>query len=435
MKFSRIAFATFTAFILSISAVGQRGAARSAPVTQPWVQLAKLTDTYSYGILTGPAVAISGNVIVVGSLYGQHASVYVTKNGDWKDMIQTATLLASDEMPCGLFGTSVSISGSTIVVGDPQTFCYPAQPGASYVFVEPSEGWSGILTETAKLQASDALGGDGVGTSVAIDGDTIVAGAPGIYANTAVNGAAYVFVKPTSGWASATQTAELTASDAVPGDLFGNSVSISGGAAVVGSPYVHSNHNHEGAAYVFVEPASGWVNATQNAELIASDPLAYGSLGISVAISGQTVVVGAYADVGSNLAQGAAYVFAEALSGWRNTAQVAKLTASNGHFDDLFGTSVAIDGNLIAAGSINFSRDKEGFTSPFWREGAAYVFQRPAAGWTDMTQNAQLNGADARLAAEFGTAAAVGGHIVVVGMPNGNRNPGSAYVFSPFKPD
>jgi hypothetical protein len=434
VKLSQLGLSIFLALLLSLSVVGQSGAGRRAPVTQPWVQLAKLTSNTVYGYYTGPAVAISGNVIVVGSQYGQQASVYVSPNGDWKDAVESATLLASDEMSCGLFGTSVSISGSTIVVGDPQTFCYPAQPGAAYVFVEPSGGWSGVLTETAKLQASDALGGDGVGTSVAIDGDTAVVGAPATYANTSVNGAAYVFVRPPGGWSSTTQTAELTASDAVAGDLFGNSVSISGGAVAVGSPYLHSNNNHEGAAYVFVEPASGWINATQNAELIASDPLAYGSMGISVGISGRTVVAGAYADVGSNIAQGAAYVFVEPTGGWQDTNQVAKLTAADGHFDDLFGTSVAIDGNLIVAGSIYFSGSSHRKTSAFSREGAAYLFQKPAGGWINMTQTFQLNGADARYDTKFGTAVAVGGNVVAVGMPNGNRNPGAGYVFSPFTP-
>lgn len=432
MKLSQITLTAFAALILSISAVGQHGAGWS-PGPQPWVQLAKLTSNTTNAFYTGPAVAVSGNVIVVGSEFGQQASVYVSPSGNWKDMVETATLYASDEMSCDLFGTSVSISGDTIVVGDPEDNCIGSQTGAAYVFVKPLGGWSGILTETAKLTASDALADAAVGTSVSVDGDTIIAGAPGPYTS-GINGAAYVWVKPPGGWSSTTQTAELTASDAVAGDLFGNSVSISGGATVVGSPYLHSNHNHEGAAYVFVEPAAGWANATQNAELIASDPLAYGSMGISVGISGQTVVAGAYADVGSNQAQGAAYVFVEPLGGWRDAAQVAKLTASDGHFDDLFGTSVAIDGNLIVAGSIYFSRSSHRNTSVFWREGAAYVFQKPAGGWTDMTQTVQLNGADARYDTEFGTSVAVSGQMVAVGVPNGNRNPGTGYVFSPFAP-
>jgi hypothetical protein len=434
MNLARFAFFSVVSLSLNGPALGQQpGRIANAPTSPPWVQLAKLTSNTADAFYTGPAVAISGNVIVVGSQYGQQASVYVSQNGDWKDAVETATLYASDEMECDLFGTSVSISGDTIVVGDPEDNCIGSQTGAAYVFVKPSGGWSGNLTETAKLTASGALADAAVGMSVSIDGDAIIAGAPGTY-SVGVNGAAYVWVKPPGGWSSTTQTAELTASDAVAGDLFGNSVSISGGAAVVGSPYLHSNHNHEGAAYVFVEPASGWANATQNAELIASDPLAYGSLGISVGISGQTVVAGAYADVGSNVAQGAAYVFVEPSGSWRDTTQVAKLTASDGHFDDLFGTSVAIDGNLIIAGSIYFSRASHRNTSVFWREGAAYVFQKPAGGWTDMTQTAQLNGADARYDTEFGTSVALGGQVVAVGVPNGNRNPGAGYVFSPFAP-
>ena len=92
-----------------------------------------------------------------------------------------------------------------------------------------------------------------------------------------------------------TQTAKLTASDGAAGDDFGSSVSISGNTVVVGARCHGRRNSHQGAAYVFTEPGSGWANMTQTAKLTASDGAADDDFGYSVSISGNTVVVGALA--------------------------------------------------------------------------------------------------------------------------------------------
>jgi hypothetical protein len=116
---------------------------------------------------------------------------------------------------------------------------------------------------------------------------------------------------PASGWANATQSAELTASDGAANDTFGRSVAISGSTIVVGAPIHMIGANIEqGAAYVFTMPASGWANATQRAELTASDGVAGDGLGASVAVSRSTIVVLAPdRKLGANGFQGAAYAF------------------------------------------------------------------------------------------------------------------------------
>src|SRR5207244_11596914 len=126
-------------------------------------------------------------------------------------------------------GSSVAVAGDTIVAGafDATVGAHAAQ-GAAYVFVKPTTGW-GNATQTAKLTASDGAGGDALGLSVATSGDTVVAGAP--FAKVGANGfqgAAYVFVKPTTGWANGTETAKLTASDGAVADQLGYSVAVSG---------------------------------------------------------------------------------------------------------------------------------------------------------------------------------------------------------------
>ena len=184
-----------------------------------------------------------------------------------------------------------------------------------------------IATEIGQLSASDGATGDQFGGSVAISGNTIVVGA--VLADSGL-GAAYVFTEPNAGWGDMTQVAELTASDGVARDFFGDSVSISGNTIVVGADNASVGANgSQGAAYVFTEPAAGWTNMTQTAKLIASDGQADADFGASVSISGNTVVVGA--DNPDQLtAQGAAYVFTEPATGWANMTQTAELTASDG---------------------------------------------------------------------------------------------------------
>jgi len=430
MSVARLTLIFALTLTLSLStlaaAADQRGAGVSAsPAGESWAQLAKLMSSSAS---FGASVAISGNSIVVGAApYGQTASVFVEPTGGWANMSQTATLAPSDGTTCSRFGAAVSISGNTIAVGDPEDSCGIPQPGSVYVFVEPPGGWSGRLTETAKLTASDAVGGDAVGAAVSIDGNTVVAGAAGTYPFT-TGGAAYVFVEPASGWVNATQTAKLTEAGGQTGNELGFSVSVSGNTVAAGAPGVPVGANQaQGAAYVYVEPAGGWTNETQTAKLTASDGQQNDDLGFSVSISGQVVAAGA---IGSNQIQGAAYVFAAAPGGWVSTTQVAKLTAAGGNAEDQLGTSVATDGNVVVSGAPWYSHSSNDLTSPFFHEGAAYIFVKPTNGWTSETQAATLTGSDARFGAYLGTSAAISGKTVVSGALFNNRNFGAGYVFS-----
>jgi hypothetical protein len=177
------------------------------------------------------------------------------------------------------------------------------------VFLEPAGGWAGTLTQDAKLTSSDGSNFDHFGYSVAISGDTIVVGAPSHTIGTNPGqGAAYVFVKSALGWVDATETAKLIASDGLVAHAFGISVAIEGGTAVVGSNFDQVGANvNQGAAYVFVEPAGGWAGAlTEQAKLTASDGSTGSHFGSSVGISGDMVVVGAF---GHDTFRGSAYVF------------------------------------------------------------------------------------------------------------------------------
>jgi hypothetical protein len=289
--------------------------------------------------------------------------------------------------------------------------------------VEPSDGWSN-MTQSAELAASDGVAQAYFGASIAISGNTIVVGAGGASINgNQRQGAAYVFVEPANGWTNMTQTAELTASDGAAGDNLGNSVSINNTTIVAGAPYASVGSNFEqGAAYVFVQPAGGWSNMTQTAKLTASDGVASDILGVAVNVSNNTVVAGASeATVGGYASAGAAYLFVEGSSGWSNMTQTAKLTASDAAADDYFGSAVDESGNTVIVGA------------PSDFSGAIYVFVEPPNGWTSMTQTAELTPEQTTEELLLGGSVAISGNVIAGGAPaasfGGNPNVGEVLVF------
>jgi hypothetical protein len=261
------------------------------------------------------------------------------------------------------------------------------------------------------LTASGGAAGDLFGYSVAVSGSTAVVGA---YAANSYTGAAYVFTRSGRSWS---QQAVLTASGGAPGDQFGWSVAVSGSTAVVGAPVTNSQ---TGAAYVFTEPAGGWVNETQQAVLTASDGAEFDEFGDSVAVSGSTAVVGAD---GKDADTGAAYVFTEPAGGWANETQQAVLTASDGAVANEFGDSVAIDGSTAVVGARGWAGARG--ESPY--TGAAYVFVQSGTAWS---QQAELTASDGAANDQFGFSVAISGATVVVGAPGGETVPGAAYVFA-----
>ena len=164
-----------------------------------------------------------------------------------------------------------------------------------------------LQLQEAKLTASDGAASDNFGYSVAVAGDTAVVGAWGDDAKGSASGSAYVFVKPAAGWATGTQTAKLTAADGAANDQFGYSVAVDGDTAVVGANFDDDNASDSGSAYVFTRGESGgWSQATK---LTASDGAANDQFGHSVAVAGDTAVVGAHFDDDNGSKSGPAYAF------------------------------------------------------------------------------------------------------------------------------
>jgi trimeric autotransporter adhesin len=337
-------------------------------------------------------------------------------------VIQQARLTASDGAAGDMLGMSVVISadGTTIVAAAPAaTVNGHSAQGAVYVFVKPATGWRNAA-QTAKLTARGGAAGDllgsfgfqGVnGVAVSATGATIVAGAAGS-GNSA--GAVYVFTKPATGWHTETQAAKLTAFHGGTTDNLGVSVAISGNVIASGAPQATiGGHQLQGAVYVFTKPGTGWHNETQAAKLTASDGAQLDGLGLTVGISGPTVVAGAAtATVHGNTNQGAAYVFTKPTTGWHNETQAAKLTASDGAAGAFFANSAAISGTVILLGAPNADQN----------QGAAYIFTKPTTGWHNETQAAKLTASNSSFL--LGSSVAISGPLAAAGAG------GAIYLFT-----
>jgi hypothetical protein len=323
--------------------------------------------------------------------------------------IQNFTLTASDGIIGADFGTSVAIDGDTVVVGALRVL--NDSPGTVYVFVKPKTGWSN-MTQTAELVASDGQPKDYFGSSVAISGNTIVVGASGATVNgNPYQGAAYVFVEPAGGWSNMTETAKLTASDGVPYAELGVSASISGNTAILGAPRNLGNNPGPGIAYIFVEPNGGWRNTTQTAELTPSDSSSPDNFAVALSISANTAVIGG--------GLSGAYVFVESPNGWENMTETGKLTQSDPQSEDGFGASVSINGDIAVVGAQGHGSDESG---------AVYVYVKPANGWASMTQTAELSVFQSSQSC-LGSSVAINASIVLGGAVCTHGFTGAAYVF------
>ena len=296
----------------------------------------------------GVSVAISGDTALVGAYLDDvgantnQGSVYVfTRNGTtWNPQAQ---LTASDGAANDEFGFSVALSDDTALVGAWKDDAGAgAKQGSAYVFTRSGTTWS----QQTKLTASDGAEGDQFSVSVALSGDTAIVGAyyDAVTGN-ANQGSAYVFTRSGSTWS---QQAHLIASDGEVDDYFGISVALSGDTALVGACWDFVSENaYQGSAYIFTRSGITW---SQQAHLTSSDGAAQDQFGFAVALSGDTALVGAWlADVGSNIDQGSAYVFNRSGATW---TQQGKLTASDGAAGDFFGTAVALSGDTVLVGAI-----------------------------------------------------------------------------------
>ena len=257
----------------------------------------------------------------------------------------------------------------------------------------------------AVLTGSTSIASDAVGTAVAIDGNTLVVGAVEVASR---RGAAYVFTRTGTTW---TEQATLVAGDGVAFDAFGASVAIDGDTVVVGARFEDTTAADQGAAYVFTRSGSTW---TRQAKLAASDAAADDLFGSAVAVEGDTVAVGATQGGGPNHPdQGTAYVFTRTGTVWTQQVELAAADGAGGA--QLGGNGVDLDG-----GSLLVSARADDFGN-----GAGYVFTGAGASWIQQSKLTATPGGG-----NVGTSVALDGDIAILGATELGAGAGSAYVFT-----
>ena len=408
----------------------------------------------------GSSVAVSGSTVVAGAPFedgngagvnsgaqadnsaGNSGAAYVFEHerGVWK---QSAYLKASNAEALDNFGWSVAVSGNTLVVGaygedsngvglEQVAGGNNSSPesGAAYVFERAEGSWK----QTAYLKPSNGESGDLFGWSTGVSGNSIVIGtcaeagggtgvdpSPASDNSSFRSGAAYVFELVGGSW---TQTAYLKASNTDAEDYFGWSVAVSDDTLVVGAygedgngvgvdPFTQANNSsrESGAAYIFERGSGTWI---QTAYLKASNTGKDDNFGWSVAISGSTLVVGARLEDDSNNNSGAAYVFERSVGIWR---QAAYLKASNSGPDDWFGVSVGVSDETLVVGAFEDSNGvgvngSAGTDDSARDSGAAYLFERIGGGWA---QTAYMKASNTGALDQFGWSVGISSNTIVVG--------------------
>jgi hypothetical protein len=353
-------------------------------------------------------------------------------NTDAGDSFGHSVAVNKDTMAVGAYNeasTSTGINGNDADNG-------AAVSGGVFIFTRDT---AGTWTQQAYVKASNTDAGDRFGFSVALSGGTLAVGAPyedsattGINGNEADDtvaqaGAVYVFTRNAGAW---TQQAYVKASNTGGNDLFCGTVALSGDTMAVGAHQEDSSSTginggqgndsttgNSGAVYVFTRNAGTW---SQEAYIKASNTGASDFFGYytAVALSGDTLAVGAYAEASSATGingneadnsmgnSGAAYVFTRNAGTW---SQQAYIKASNTNAGDTFGQSVALSGDTLAVGAhfedsnaVGVNGDDTNSLAP--SSGAAYVFARNAGVWS---QQAYLKASNTAIGDRFGASVAL----------------------------
>ena len=295
-----------------------------------------------------------------------------------------AELTSSDAATYDNLGYAVALSGDTALVGDPyKTVGDQGHVGAVYVYTWSGTSWS----QQAELSDPDAAGSDYFGASVALSGDTALIGAWGATVNGQGSaGKAYIFTRSGGSWS---QPTVLSDPDTTYENYFGTSVALSGDTALIGAPSTTvGGQDYAGVVYIYTLSGGSW---SQQTVLHDPNPANGDNFGTSLALSGNTALVGDPNKTVGPESAGAAYVYTGSGASW---TQQAQLSASDPSGADHFGASVALSGNTALVGAFDKTVAGQNYA------GAAYIYGRSGANWT---QQAELSDPDAASGDTFGS--------------------------------
>ena len=387
----------------------------------------------------GQGVAVSGDTAFVAAPGwdvedGHSGAVYVFERdeGDSDNWGEVKRLTASDARLYRGFGPAIAIDGDTAVVGG----------GLAVSVLERDEGGQGNWGEVKLLTSSSIEQLDErFGSSVAVNADTVVVGAHGHDLGDSefgfgAFGAAYIFSRDQGGANNWGEVKLLIASNAEMYDMFGWGVAVSDDIVVVGAPWEDRGTKEAGdfvyragAAYVFERDAAGQDNWGEVAKFNAADPVNFAHLGESVAISGDTALVGArYWRPGDTSGPGAGYIFQRDEGGADNWGEVVRLTAADGEPGAQLGYGVALSGDIAVLGAPTHDEGGPGGNN----FGAAYVFERDQGGADNWGEVDKLRASDPDIQDWFGRKVAVDGDTALIGARDedaSGESAGAAYVF------
>lgn len=408
-----------TIALASLCRLSPRAHAQCAPTENAQLGPALSATTTYYG----GSVVINGARALVGSNgdYFGHGSCYVydrATDGTWTT---SAVLTASDGVFGDVFGSSTAMSGERAIVGAYLRWEEARASGAAYVFDHGGGSW----VQAVKLLPDDGAQTDWFGLAVGISGATAAVGAPYADVGYSRSGAVYVFDRNQTGvWS---QSAKLSISEpsGVANYILGWAVAIDGDTLMAGAPgYAFAGQIFiPGYVYVFERSGGAW---TQRARLMSSDGAIYDTFGSAIALDGSTLLVGSPLDDDAcpsdpACQSGSAYVFERIGGAW---TQTAKLVAPDALAGDLFGSSVALSGDLAVIGAPGV--DERGASA-----GAMYVYQRVGGVWTFV---ARQQGGTVTAGDGFGSAVAAGSGAVLCAAPQHSNTPslehaGAVYSF------
>jgi hypothetical protein len=392
------------------------------------------------GDFFGYSVAVDGDTAAVGAREHDDpdtdtgaVNIYVRSGTTWTwaQKLVPARINFLDSLAFYHFGHSVALDGNTLAVGAPGNDDEAVNAGAVYVYVWSGSSWTPQDKLYPVRQSTlDGLGGDNFGHSVALEGDTLAIGAPDDDDQGSNAGAVYIYTRSGAGWS---YTKKLTASGGAAGDEFGYSVALSGNTLLVGVRDDDDMGINSGSAYVYVGSGSNWYFQQK---LTASDGEAFDAFGNSVALSGDTALIGAPYEDEAGLGSGSVYIYGRSGPTW---SQVKKIVAPGDLLRlqipaaDNFGWSVDLDGNTAIIGAKDFTDYSIGLD---FLVGAAYLYVRnPCTGdWQVSDQIIAVPASERTIGDNFGYSVAVDGNAAVVGAKDfdvsGDINEGAASAFA-----
>lgn len=392
--------------------------------SQSWNEVMRISASDSKKDLQlGYSVDIDSDYAVIGANGAEGGSVYVFQKqaeGIWK---QIQKLKGSDTKNLDQFGVSVAIDGNIIVVGSAWSDLKLGEltlkdAGSAYIFEKKGDKWE----EVKKITADDSFNEDQFGTSVDVSGQSIIIGS--IWNDLDENGkkrrqdagAAYIFEKENGSWV---QKQKLTHDDRKPFDLFGVSVSIDESSAIIGSYRQGFNSNNKdyiefaGAAYFFQKNSEGLWEEKQ--KLTAKDRTEGSFFGYSVSLKNDVILIGAQEHsldakgINSLRGSGAAYIFKNTGTEW---SQAQKLTASDRQKDAFFGESVYTDGSKCIIGAWGQKLNGDG-QNALDTAGAAYIFEESGNG--NWVEKEKLTPVERNIGDQFGISVAIDGEYAIGG--------------------